>query len=221
MLQLGHVRAKLQALVYHSAELTRMTVLRTKLTVSAALPIVVVSCTIIDRRPELADGDRSVSRSQTESTSPADASPPMQAATAHDTETPPDASPMDGGRSHSMADSSDAGGVPNMMKQDPSESANAAPCGPGQTSQTCVLDHATATCDNGLCQIQRCALGFADCDSVARNGCEAPLDTVDHCGACNITCSKDQATTTCEAGACQIAACAAGYQDWVVSKQVV
>jgi hypothetical protein len=42
--------------------------------------------------------------------------------------------------------------------------------------------------------------GFADCDSIAANGCEAVLATDPHnCGACGISC----ASAPCVDGVCQ------------------
>ncbi|MDC0679536.1 hypothetical protein [Sorangium atrum] len=59
-----------------------------------------------------------------------------------------------------------------------------------------------------------CPEGFADCDGVSDNGCEAALLTsVESCGACGARCAGgDGATALCSAGACTLA-CDAGRAD--------
>ncbi len=52
------------------------------------------------------------------------------------------------------------------------------------------------TCERGACTASsHCAAGFADCDTMTANGCEADLARPDSCGACGITCSG--ATPAC------------------------
>ena len=64
----------------------------------------------------------------------------------------------------------------------------------------CHLPNATAACHHGACVIVSCDHGFADCDMLAANGCEATLDSDDHnCGACGVACPAHQ---TCHVGAC-------------------
>jgi len=42
----------------------------------------------------------------------------------------------------------------------------------GACNRGCAFDQATAVCVGGLCQLQACAEGFIDLDSVPQNGCE-------------------------------------------------
>ncbi|MDO9016935.1 MAG: hypothetical protein Q8S73_20280 [Deltaproteobacteria bacterium] len=67
-------------------------------------------------------------------------------------------------------------------------------------------------CVDGRCDYS-CTPGHGDCDGAATNGCEARLDTLDHCGACGRSCALTHATSACSAGACAIARCAEGYGD--------
>src|SRR5262249_41370713 len=47
----------------------------------------------------------------------------------------------------------------------------------GSCNAACNLANASATCPSGTCQIAACFNGFADCDGIASNGCEEPMDT--------------------------------------------
>ena len=47
-------------------------------------------------------------------------------------------------------------------------------------------------CAAGKCGAVKCDQGFADCDKVAANGCEASIATTDNCGMCGIKCSPGQ-----------------------------
>lgn len=74
-----------------------------------------------------------------------------------------------------------------------------------------------ARCDAGACAFEGCANGFSDCDGNADNGCEASLQSVDHCGACGQTCSPDGvelngSVSACDDGAC-IYVCNSGFDD--------
>jgi hypothetical protein len=53
-----------------------------------------------------------------------------------------------------------------------------------------------------------CPPGFANCNGKRGDGCEANLTSdVQHCGACQKACPSETATSTCVAGACQVAQC--------------
>jgi hypothetical protein len=59
----------------------------------------------------------------------------------------------------------------------------------------------------------QCPSGHGDCDGDPTNGCEALVDSVDHCGSC-APCSAPNTTATCvNNGVCQFT-CAPGYYDW-------
>ncbi|MBL8603481.1 MAG: hypothetical protein JNK72_16270 [Myxococcales bacterium] len=72
--------------------------------------------------------------------------------------------------------------------------------------------NATAVCANGACGIA-CGTGFDNCDNDATNGCEAPLNTTTHCGACGRGCAAANGTSACASGMCAVAACNAGFDD--------
>jgi hypothetical protein len=68
-----------------------------------------------------------------------------------------------------------------------------------------------ASCAAGRCALS-CAPGFADCDGMAANGCEASLSSPSHCGTCGRVCSG--ATPNCDAmtGMCA-SGCAMGLSN--------
>jgi hypothetical protein len=87
-------------------------------------------------------------------------------------------------------------------------------CGVATCSACTLYAAAKATCAAGSCAVEACAAGFADCDGVASNGCESNLPTsVDHCGQCGRPCALADATSTCKAGACLVAACTKDHAD--------
>lgn len=77
----------------------------------------------------------------------------------------------------------------------------------------CDLPHATAVCNDGHCAIVECEGRFRDCDNEPDNGCEASLDDVANCGACDAVCDIDRAIESCVNGACVPAGCELGYGD--------
>jgi hypothetical protein len=84
--------------------------------------------------------------------------------------------------------------------------SNAAHCGACGT--TCPsAPNALPTCAMGTCRLA-CLPGFADCDGVATNGCEAALSGTTHCGACSNACSG--ATPLCVEGMRGTYACSSG-----------
>jgi sugar lactone lactonase YvrE len=72
--------------------------------------------------------------------------------------------------------------------------------------------NATAGCTGGICGVGACNPGFGDCDGDPTNGCEAPLDTAQNCGACGNACTNAHGTSACVNGAC-VATCDAGFGD--------
>jgi hypothetical protein len=81
------------------------------------------------------------------------------------------------------------------------------------TQPTCVLPHAEATCVDEQCLIVRCNAPYVDCDEDASNGCEATLDSADHCGSCSNACGYAHANAACLAGHCELGSCADGFAD--------
>jgi hypothetical protein len=78
----------------------------------------------------------------------------------------------------------------------------------GKLCDTSLPNSAAGThCENAECTLV-CAPGFGDCDDDPQTGCETPLDSLTHCGACRRACARDNAIPTCESGSCAIAECA-------------
>jgi hypothetical protein len=76
----------------------------------------------------------------------------------------------------------------------------------------CSSNHGEPSCDKDGCAIS-CDDGYDDCDADVTNGCEINLQTdIDHCGACDTSCTNDHGTTTCKDGTCT-PVCANGYTD--------
>ena len=83
----------------------------------------------------------------------------------------------------------------------------------GRCGGACVgPPNAAATCGEGICGFV-CDPGFADCDRVADNGCEASLSSPGHCGACDAACALTAAISGCVDGGCVIAACVGDLLD--------
>lgn len=68
-------------------------------------------------------------------------------------------------------------------------------------------------CVSGDCTVASCDPGFADCDGVVDNGCEAELGTdKNNCNGCGLSCgSPINGTASCVGGKCELASCAAGF----------
>jgi hypothetical protein len=85
----------------------------------------------------------------------------------------------------------------------------------GACGVTCDFAGSSAVCNAGVCQAGSCGSGYGDCDGDDSNGCE-PLDSAQHCGACNAPClpaSLDHVqTASCQSNSCEIT-CKSGYGD--------
>jgi hypothetical protein len=74
-------------------------------------------------------------------------------------------------------------------------------------------DNAAATCAAGKCSLT-CAAGFADCNLLLKDGCEADVTSdVANCNACGAACLFANADASCTGGICALAACHAGFDD--------
>jgi hypothetical protein len=72
----------------------------------------------------------------------------------------------------------------------------------GVCRNRCALVGATAACAGGSCVVAACAAGRANCNGLARDGCEVDLATSDsHCGRCGVNCGS----ANCVSGACRCA----------------
>ena len=78
-------------------------------------------------------------------------------------------------------------------------------------SGPCSRPHAEATCVKGQCTIVACDGAYADCDEVADNGCEARLDSVEHCGLCMAACRFSHGTASCGEDGCKLGGCENGF----------
>lgn len=92
--------------------------------------------------------------------------------------------------------------------------SNAMHC--GGCGRACTPLHGVGACTRGACELAACSPGFANCDTLATNGCEASLFTDSlQCGACGRVCPGSTAPNTlarCDAGVCS-SACVPGYGD--------
>ncbi|MBI5515579.1 MAG: hypothetical protein HY909_17495 [Deltaproteobacteria bacterium] len=89
--------------------------------------------------------------------------------------------------------------------------ASAAHCG-GCGMACAARSNAATSCAGGACAYA-CATGFADCDTMPANGCEADTrSSAAHCGGCGRACMPPNATGACVDGACT-ARCDAGFGD--------
>ncbi|HOT10653.1 MAG TPA: hypothetical protein PK710_12825 [Polyangiaceae bacterium] len=76
---------------------------------------------------------------------------------------------------------------------------------PNQCGCTCSLPNAVTSCLGGVCMIKSCNAGWADCDGIADNGCEANLATnKNNCGSCGKICADVHGAAVCVAGDCNI-----------------
>ena len=72
--------------------------------------------------------------------------------------------------------------------------------------------HATPACEGGSCRAL-CAPGFGDCDERFEDGCETPLTSDQHCGACGSACVIEHGQGACSEGRCAWLACEPGWAD--------
>ncbi len=78
----------------------------------------------------------------------------------------------------------------------------------GACGRVCSLPNvSTDTCSSATCGVGTCSTGFANCDSVAANGCEVDITSdANNCGGCGNVCTGG---TACGAGTCNQSSCAA------------
>lgn len=83
-----------------------------------------------------------------------------------------------------------------------------APCtGANTDAYSCTSAGGAPACDN------RCKSGWGDCDGDRVNGCETPVTSTTHCGACNAACEpRPNASASCPLGACT-QTCNGGWGD--------
>jgi hypothetical protein len=71
----------------------------------------------------------------------------------------------------------------------------------GACGVACANPNGTTSCVAGTCT-PVCGSGFGNCDGLANNGCETPLNTTSYCGNCVTSCINIHGTTTCAGGTC-------------------
>ncbi len=72
----------------------------------------------------------------------------------------------------------------------------------GACGTLCARANAMSQCVGGMCMLQSCNPGYADCDGNDANGCETIVDTDrNNCGTCGHSCSA-KGNSTCCAGGC-------------------
>jgi hypothetical protein len=83
----------------------------------------------------------------------------------------------------------------------------------GACGRVCAPAHAVGACTRGACEVLSCDPGWDDCNGMASDGCETPLDTLANCGSCGGTCDLAGAGEICDAGRCVITMCASSLGD--------
>jgi hypothetical protein len=78
----------------------------------------------------------------------------------------------------------------------------------------CDDTNATVACEDRVCVIDECDLGFDDCNVGAHDGCEVNLSSDGlHCGECRNFCVASGGTAACVDGGCAVADCDDGFGD--------
>ena len=83
----------------------------------------------------------------------------------------------------------------------------------GGCGAKCTVPNGTPSCVGSQCTVAGCTPGYGDCNSSVTDGCEAPLRTLQNCGACGQPCALGNATSSCATGACVITVCNVGFAD--------
>ncbi len=84
----------------------------------------------------------------------------------------------------------------------------------GVCGRTCTSVNASSVCMTSLCGLGTCSAGFGNCDQEPANGCETDTRIeVLHCGGCDQPCALPHASVRCEASACAVSGCDAGFGD--------
>jgi hypothetical protein len=76
----------------------------------------------------------------------------------------------------------------------------------------CTIANGVGACVNGMCTVGICNAGWTDCDAKVATGCEVNTGAdANNCGMCGNRCNLANATASCTAGVCGVAACNAGF----------
>jgi hypothetical protein len=84
----------------------------------------------------------------------------------------------------------------------------------GNCNVVCTTPNGTPACVSSQCAVGACNLGFANCNGLVPDGCEANTNTnVDHCGNCPTICpNRPNSTRACNVGSCSFT-CLPGFVD--------
>lgn len=105
--------------------------------------------------------------------------------------------PVDGGRDASDLPLTD-GALADDGEAPRDDGGDASAC-----ATPCENAHGSARCSGDRCEIG-CDPGYDDCDGDPGNGCEAALDSIEHCTRCGVACeSGPGSTASCVGGACR------------------
>ena len=85
----------------------------------------------------------------------------------------------------------------------------------GACERRCAVSNGVPACSAGVCGLEACTAGFADCNRSLADGCESDLQgDPARCGACDVSCPTPPGagSIACGAGRCGFT-CAAGMAD--------
>lgn len=79
----------------------------------------------------------------------------------------------------------------------------------------CKPTGGTGKCEAGVCKVDKCDSGLADCNGNGSDGCEVTLSLDPlHCGACGKACAEPaNANATCQNGNCGMGACKPDFEN--------
>jgi hypothetical protein len=101
----------------------------------------------------------------------------------------------------------DGGADSGLYPPDSGPPSNQRDCNGIDLLDVCMRENAVTACVDGICRLVQCVEGFVDCDGMTDNGCEATLDSTEHCGFCNAPCVLANAATRCNQGSCELEEC--------------
>ena len=82
----------------------------------------------------------------------------------------------------------------------------------GGCNNVCAPARATPSCAAGLCGVQSCNSGFANCNTQVSDGCEVNTNSdLANCGGCNASCTVANGTPQCLGGTCGVLGCTAPF----------
>lgn len=81
----------------------------------------------------------------------------------------------------------------------------------GACGNACAFANGGAACIGGVCSLNSCNTGYANCDGNGSNGCETPITTTANCGACGHACTFPNGGAVCAGGLCALNSCNTGY----------